>query len=116
MDLGNMSFPPNPEIRDVEINRRKRRVDVGVPQGVTAITEHGLRIPCEIYYEGTRRYGMQVVPAYRIKAELDWRNHKLTRIEVKRWPDNVEMVLDFGGEPGDMPPAWVHQVEWVEVK
>lgn len=117
MDLGNLRFPEQPGIRDVEINRQRRRREIGVPQGVTAITEHGLRIPCDITYDGTRRYGPgMAVPAYKIKAEMDWRNHKLIRIEVKQWPDNVEMVLDFGGEPGDMPPSWVHEIEWVEVK
>jgi hypothetical protein len=113
MDLGKEHFAG---IRDVEINKQKRKPKVDVPHGVTAITEHGLRIPCDVHYDGTERTGpFTVLPCYRIKAELDWRNIKLTRIEIENWPDNIVMVLDFGGEPGDVPPEWVSQVEWVEI-
>ncbi len=112
MDLGDMM----PGVRDVEISRRKRRQEIGVPQGVTAVTEHGLRIPCDVRYHGTERHDGQSLPAYKIAAELNWRTTKLVRIEVKKWPDNIVMMLDFGGEPGDLPPPWVQEIEWAEVK
>lgn len=122
MDLGKFNYGDpsrRPGIRDVEINREKRRAEIGVPQGVTAITEHGLRIPCDVRYQGTERHGRhghQVLPVYKIAAELNWRTTKLVRIEIKKWPDNIIMMLDFGGEPGDMPPEWVQHIEWAEVK
>jgi hypothetical protein len=121
MDLGDihkMVAADNPLIRDVEIhvNREKRRTEIGVPQGVTAITEHGMRIPCAVNYAGTERHDDQTLPVYKILAEMDWRTTKLVRIEIKKWPDNIVMLLDFGGEPGDLPPSWVQEIEWAEVK
>lgn len=115
MDLGDI-LKHGPRVSDVEINRRKRRHDIGVPQGVTAITENGLRIPCAVNFAGTERHDGRTLPVYKVLAELDWRTTRIIRVEIRKWPDNVVVLFDFGGEPGDLPPSWIKDIEWAEVK
>lgn len=83
------------------------------PQGVTAVLTNGIRIPCQVIRNGHDTEGY---PKYRIVAEVDWRLHRVVRVEVRHWPDNVALALDLPGITPDEAAIYAAQVKWVEVK
>lgn len=83
-----------------------------IPRGVTAITENGLRIPCEFAPDGSDKDGY---PKYRITAEVDWRRFQIKRIEVKHWPVGAALALQLDGARADEATRYSERIRWVDL-
>ena len=82
------------------------------PCGVTAVTENGLRIPCEVKPDGMDKDGY---PKFRITAEVDWRRFQITRIEVKHWPDGTALALVLPHSRPDEAWRYSDRIQWIDL-
>jgi hypothetical protein len=72
--------------------RPKRLVDVsGLPQPTRAwvFLSNGIQLDADVRYRGN----IGTDRGYRIIAELDWDTANVIRIEVDRWPPDVQFTL-----------------------
>ena len=83
------------------------------PSGVTAVTENGLRIPCEVTPDGMDKDGY---PKFRITAEVDWRRFQITRIEVTHWPDGTALALQLDGARQDEAARYSDRIQWIDLE
>lgn len=82
------------------------------PRGVTAVTENGLRIPCDIRPDGMDKDGY---PKYRIAAEVNWHRFHIARIEVEHWPDRTALALQLDGARPDEAMRYSNAIQWVDL-
>lgn len=94
MDIGEFNFGlhethPLPEVDD---SGRP------VPEGVVAILDSGVRVPCTVRYDGmsTGQYG-RPLRRYLVLAEIDWENYQIDILEIGALPGDVTLGIRVSG-------------------
>lgn len=68
-----------------------------LPEGVTAVIDGKIAVPCDVRYDG--RY--EGYRRYVVDAHTDWARHRITELNVEKLPVDVRLILDMHGATDD---------------
>lgn len=94
MDIGEFNFGlhethPLPEVDD---SGRP------VPEGVVAVLNSGVRVPCSVRYDGLQKSSFgYVLRRYLVLAEIDWENYQIDTLEIGVLPKDVTLGIRVSG-------------------
>lgn len=83
------------------------------PDGIIAVLDNGLRIPCEAVEDGRTPEGEA---KFRIVAEgVNWREHQIVRVTIKHWPVDTALAVDIPGGTREQAQAYMARIKWIDL-